>query len=111
VPPRHAGFALIDTGASISAVHEDILKALGIAPVDSIPSHTPHGSGRSFVYPIRASFPSIDVNNYGISRVIGCDLKWTTTDGKQIIMLVGRDLLKYFLMVYNGLGGVVTLAY
>jgi hypothetical protein len=111
IPARQSGFALIDTGASISAIHEDILKGLSIVPIDSIPSRTPSGAGRSFVYPTRVSFPSINVKDYGISRVIGCDLKWQTSDGKEIVMLLGRDLLKHFLMVYNGIGSLVTLAY
>jgi hypothetical protein len=111
IPPRYTGFALIDTGASISAVHEEILKGLDILPVDAIPSRSPHGTSRSLVYPTRVSFPTIAVKDQGISRVIGCDLKWETHDRREIIMLVGRDLLKHFLVVYNGISSVVTLAY
>src|SRR5882757_9170490 len=54
------GYALIDTGASISGIHEDILKQLSIVPIDSIPIGTPSGTGRAFVYPTRVSFPALN---------------------------------------------------
>ena len=49
LPSPIPGHALIDTGASASAVHEQIVLDLGILPIDSIPTHTPYGDGRSFV--------------------------------------------------------------
>jgi hypothetical protein len=111
VPAPVAGYALIDTGASGSAVHEQILLDLGVLPIDSIPTHTPHGPGRSFVYPAKVSFPALNIQGYRFDRLIGCDLKWTTFDGKEITMLLGRDMLKFFLMIYNGVVSDVTLAY
>lgn len=112
VPVPVPGYALIDTGASSSAVHEEVLVAgLGILPIDSIPTQTPHGAGRSFVYPARITFPAMTISDYRMDRLIGCNLKWTTDDGKEVIMLMGRDLLKHFLMVYNGPGSDVILSY
>lgn len=46
-----------------------------------------------------------------MERVVGCNLRWTTPDGKQILVLLGRDILKYFLLVYNGKLSAITLAY
>lgn len=46
-----------------------------------------------------------------MNRVIGSQLSWQTEDGKTVIMLVGRDLLKYFLMIYHGQGSTLTLSY
>jgi len=111
VPAPESGYALIDTGASATSVHEPILEQLSILPIDSIPSVTPSGQGRSFVYPARVSFPSLLVNDMRMDRVLGAELNWQTSDGKTIIMLLGRDLLKFFLMVYNGPSSDVTLAY
>jgi hypothetical protein len=48
-----SGYALIDTGASISGIHEPILGQLSIVPIDSIPLGTPSGTDRAFVYPTR----------------------------------------------------------
>jgi hypothetical protein len=65
----------------------------------------------SRVYPANVTFPAMDVADMPMERVLGCNVKWNTKDGKEIIMLMGRDLLKYFLMVYNGPSSDVTLCY
>src|SRR5262245_3632748 len=111
VPQPISGYALIDTGSSISGIHEAVLEQLGILPIDSIPLSTPAGSGRAFVYPTCVSFPALNVAGCAISRVVGDQLNFETPDGKKIIMLLGRDLLSQFLLVYNGRSSSITLAY
>lgn len=111
VPPPIAGYALIDTGAAISGIHEPILEQLSIIPFDSIPLVTPSGTGRAFVYPTRVSFPALNVQGYTINRVVGSQLNWKTGDGKDVIMLLGRDILAQFLLVYNGKFNLFTLAF
>jgi hypothetical protein len=110
VPPR-AGYALIDTGASLSSVHEPVLQAFRIPPIDRISTQTPHGAGKSMVYPAKISFPGLSIRDLPMDRVVGCDLKWEASDGEEIIMLLGRDLLQGFLLVYNGKRSHITLAY
>jgi hypothetical protein len=111
IPPAVSGYALIDTGASASAVHEQLLMDMGVQPIDSIPNQTAHGAGRSFVYPAKVAFPALNVENYRFDRLMGSQLNWKTKDGKQIIMLLGRDILKYMLLVYNGLSSDIHLAF
>jgi len=111
IPAPVSGWALIDTGASSTAVHEPILEQLSLIPIDSIPTATPDGTGRSFVYPVKVTFPSIQVTDYRMDRVIGSQLNWKTFDNREIIMLLGRDLLRFFLMIYNGRSSAITLAY
>jgi hypothetical protein len=115
IPAAVSGYALIDTGASASAVHEPIFTDFGIQPIDHIPMSTPHTKDqKSFVYPAKIQFPALNLGGGQMLdslRVVGCDLKWTTFDGKEIIMLMGRDLLSFFLMVYNGAQSDVFLAY
>lgn len=115
IPPLVSGYALIDTGASASAVHEDIFTTFGVQPIDHIPMSTPHSRDQhSFVYPAKIQFPGLNLSAETLlatMRVVGCELKWKTFDDKEIIMLMGRDLLKYFLMVYNGVQSDVTLSY
>jgi hypothetical protein len=111
IPPPQSGFALIDTGAFNTAVDQSIFDALGTPAIDTITTYTPHGEGKSPVYPASVSFPGMAVTDMPMERIIGCSLKWATRDGREIIMLMGRDLLQYFLLVYNGPGSDITLAY
>jgi hypothetical protein len=111
VPAPEPGYALLDTGASIYGIHEPILEQLSITPIDSIPLGTPSGDGRAFVYPTRVSFPALNVQGYSINRVVGTQTDWTTAGGKRVIMLLGRDILTQFLMIYNGCFNSVTLSY
>jgi hypothetical protein len=111
VPAPVQGYALIDTGASSTAVDEKIISGLNIIPIDSIPTSTPTGHGRSFVYPAKVSFPGLNLGDVRMDRVIGCELNWQCADGREVIMLLGRDILKHFLMIYNGPGSSISLAY
>src|SRR5882672_8833531 len=85
IPAAASGYALIDTGASASAVHEQLLLDMGVLPIDSIPTQTAHGAGRSFIYPAKGAFPALNVENYRMDRLMGSQLNWATKDGKQII--------------------------
>lgn len=109
IPPPQTGYALVDTGAFATAVDESVFTALGVQFIDTMPTNTPHGPGTSHVYPATISFPGLEVDELAMERVIGCNLKWQTRQGQEIIMLLGRDLLRHFLMVYNGPGSDVTI--
>jgi hypothetical protein len=115
IPTPMAGYALIDTGASSSAVDEKIFTDFGVQPIDHIKMSTPHTKDQwSFIYPAKIQFPGLNLTNEAMLeslRVVGCELRWTTFDNKEIVMLLGRDILRYFLMVYNGVQSDVTLAY
>lgn len=110
IPAPAVGFALLDTGASISGVHEPLLTQMNVQPVDSIPVSTPSGNGRCSIYPAQLAFPALNVTRYSV-RLAGNQLNWTASDGKNVIMLLGRDILFQFLMVYNGPMHSVTLAF
>ena len=111
IPAAVSGFALVDTGAFATAVDESVFVSLGVSHIDEIPTDTAHGPGTSKVYPANVTFPGMNVSDMPMERVVGSKLKWKTRDEKEIIMLMGRDLLQYFLFVYNGLSSDVTLCY
>lgn len=110
VPPPAIGYALVDTGASISGVHEPLLQAMNLQPVDSMQVSTPSGVGQCSIYLARLSLPAMSVMGVSV-RVAGNQLNWTASDGKNVIMLFGRDILHQFLMVYKGKMNSVTLAF
>lgn len=113
IPATVTGFALIDTGAFATAIDEGVLTGLGLTPIDVILTSTPHGPGKSNVYPAEVSFPGLRVVQLPMERVIGCNLNWSagTATSKTILMLLGRDILKHFLLVYNGPESDVTIAW
>jgi predicted aspartyl protease len=111
IPAPQSGFALIDTGAFATAVDQTIFDALSVSPIDKIKTSTPHGEAESPVYPATVTFPGLALTEMPMERIIGCNLKWQNVEGKEIIMLLGRDLLQYFLMVYNGKSADIFLAY
>jgi predicted aspartyl protease len=111
IPPPQSGFALIDTGAFATAVDQTIFDALGVQPIDTIETSTPHGVDQSPVYPATVTFPGLDLNEMPMERIVGCHLKWQNAESKEVIMLLGRDLLQYFLMVYNGKSADIFLAW
>jgi hypothetical protein len=83
---------------------------LNIPAVDSVQIATPSGGGRASVYQAGVALPAINVTGYQV-RVVGNQLNWTTTDGRSVIMLLGRDILSQFLIVYNGKLNTITLAF
>jgi hypothetical protein len=109
-PSAIRGMALIDTGAFATAVDVAVFERLGISPIDKINTSTPHGDGRSDVYPASITFPALQLTDLQMERVIGCKLQWPGEKDSDVLMLLGRDLLKNFLMVYNGVHSDVTLS-
>lgn len=105
VPAPARGKALIDTGASISAVDNSIITSLGVQPVGVIPVHTPSGSTQQSQYPVRFSFPGSGLPDLSVQQAIGSILQ-----AQGIIALIGRDALASVILVYNGPGGNITLA-
>lgn len=105
VPKPIAGKALIDTGASITAVDDSIIISLGVQPVGVTAVHTPSGSVQQNQYPVRFSFPGSGLPGLSVHQAIGSILL-----PQGIVALIGRDALSSVVLVYNGPGGFVTLA-
>jgi len=105
VPSPIAGDALIDTGATISAVDDSVIRELGVAPIDLANVGTGAGLNQQSIYPAR-----FIVSNIGLgiefSQVLGSNLK-----SARIIALLGRDVLSRMILIYNGKAGRLTIAY
>lgn len=97
-----SGYAIIDTGAYASAIDEEILAELEILPIGFKETTSAHGAALSRLFHAVASFPSISLHNVNLRRVLGAHVRTPTRDGKEIIMLVGRDILRHMVMVYDG---------
>jgi hypothetical protein len=107
--PSKQGFALVDTGASISAVDDRVMLALDIPPVNQMETQTPHGLGFSNLYNASASLPEIGLPAVALDRCLGSYLGEPFEDGTEIIMLIGRDILRRCVLTYDGPNGQATL--
>jgi len=114
VPPTpRPGFALIDTGASVSAVDGAVVRDLGVQPVGIASVGTAGGHQQQDLYPARFVFPGTNIPSIEFSRLLGADLSGLRPHGLAgpLLALLGRDILERFVMFYHGPNGMVTLAY
>lgn len=111
VPASISGLALVDTGATMTCVHEPLLTNLGLKPVGLVNSGTAAGPTQQSVYMARLLFPvlgwTVDI------QVAGVDLTGQTPPlipPQSIIALLGRNLLSQTLLIWNGPGGFWTIS-
>jgi len=103
IPQPVSGPALIDTGASVSVVDLSVLRNLNISAIGVASVSTTAGTAQQNLYPARFRLPRAVID---ISAVLGADLT-----PHQIIVLIGRDILSGFLMIYHGPAGRITLVH
>ena len=106
----HVVLGLIDTGASLSALDESIVTALGLAPRNMISIHTPSTGA---AYEKRMTFEALvvlgETSGKPLSKtitVLSCEL---ATQG--FFALIGRDLLQHCRFLYDGPENSFTLEY
>lgn len=106
VPPAVTGLALIDTGASLCSVDESVIQQLGIPSFGYMPVSGVTGASVQNTYPASLSFPGTMLPNVTFFDFIGSPLS-----GLGILVLIGRNVLSSFVLVYNGPGGHMSLSY
>lgn len=106
IPTPHVGLALIDTGASITAVDQQVLGGLGLTPTGVTQVATPGGVVQQPLYACNISFPGTPIPTLPFNVVIGSSLA-----ALGFVALIGRDVLRHFQIVYNGIEGIWTLAF
>ena len=114
IPAPVSGLALVDTGASVSAVDAGCIQQLGVQPVGMVTVGTAGGPQQQMLYPGRFSFPGTNLPSLDFSSLLGADLAAQGVAGPRtgpLVALLGRDLLEHFVLVYNGPQGLFTLAY
>lgn len=104
IPNCIRGDALVDTGASITCVDLLLIKSLGLQPISSGQVLTPQGSAIQGIYPVKIVFAGTSIA-FNLNAVMGSDLS-----GQNIVALIGRDILSYCVIVYNGAFGNFSLS-
>lgn len=104
VPPTVAAQALIDTGATGTVVNPGIVSSLNLNPVGSTLIHTASSSNvRCSQYLVRLHFPTgVVAEALAISAPL---------HGQPIECLVGRDVLRHGVLIYNGYMQHFTLSF
>jgi hypothetical protein len=101
---------LIDTGATRSCVDSKVIASLGVKPIGVAVTGTAGGPVQQYRYPARFRFPGEGLE-IEFSSVIGVNLAGQSIGGRDIIVLLGRDVLSRCILIYNGPGGFFTLAF
>jgi hypothetical protein len=60
------------------------------------------GIAQMGVFPASLSFPELKIPQLEMERVIGCRLGWKSEKDDGFLMLLGRDILRNFLFIYDG---------
>jgi hypothetical protein len=111
IPTPVVGVALIDTGASITAIDGSVVTQLGLNPNGVAMVGTAGGPQQQSTFQARFSFPGTPLLGFEHARVLGCDLAGQTVLNQQpIVALIGRDILSRCVLVYNGSAGVFSLS-
>ena len=105
VPPPVTGYALIDTGASMTCIDDVAAQELRLPVIDvARMASASHHSTDCNVYPIHIDVPGINIK-IGVPRAMGAALK-----SQDLLLLIGRDVLQHGTLFYNGMSGQITFS-
>jgi predicted aspartyl protease len=104
VPAPVTGTALIDTGATRSAIDRSVVARLGLNPIGLVTLGTAGGTSVQALYPLKLVLQQIN-STVEFESVTGCDLGAT-----DLVMLIGRDVLRLRTFTYDGVSGQYSLA-
>jgi hypothetical protein len=112
IPDPISGYAMFDTGASITSVDRRVFERLQLFPVGRTAVTTAAGQQLQSKYPGRLSFPGTPLPERDFAELLGADLSGLQSDtGKSILALLGRDLLMDMILIYDGRHATVTITY
>ena len=105
LPPPLTVSGLIDTGASITVINPRVaesrrLRQTGFALVSAAGSQAQYPE-----YVASLKFPGTDLQSFDLVRVVGCQLP-----RQPIACLIGRDILRKWLVTYNGRASTVRIS-
>lgn len=106
IPQPVRKMMLIDTGASASAIKTGIARELGLTPHGTISISTAsHKSHVCLTYDVDLIF---SIQRVGVQNVRVFETKF---EGQNIDGLIGRDVLRLGVLIYNGYDQSFTLSF
>ncbi|MBI5397599.1 MAG: aspartyl protease family protein [Verrucomicrobia bacterium] len=110
LPKPTVGTALVDTGATSCCIEETVVQSLGLQPVGQVNVSSPNGPKLQNVYVARMTFPGSPIPTLEL-RLIGVQMQPPGGAATGPISLIGRDILRQCVLVYNGPMGSYTMAF
>lgn len=99
--------ALVDTGASLTIINPEIAATCKLRHTDKNKINAVGGKAGEFpAHAASISFPGSDLPSFDVIRVVACPIV------KQpfFACLIGRDILRKWLFVYDGRNGEVQIS-
>ena len=103
LPPQQLR-ALLDTGATISSVDERLARTLNLTVVNSVKQTGIGGEVECYVCLAQIEVPSLQVVFNGRFATLPL-----LEEGHPYSAILGRDILRYFTMQYDGPAGTLTI--
>lgn len=94
--------ALIDTGCTRTAIDKSIVGKLQLPQVGTTKTYTANGIAPATLHPIQIFLPDLNAGQL-LPQAMACDMPGGPP------LLFGTDLLRHFVMIYDGIAGRVTL--
>ena len=101
----HPIHALVDTGATLSCIDEDLASTLKLPVIDEMTIGGASGARKHDVYAARVTIPSLEVEQHGAFAGVGL-----AAGGQLHGVLLGRTFLQGMVMIYDGIRAQVTIA-
>ena len=103
---RMTVLAHLDTGASVTSIDIKLARQIGLLPVGMSRMRTAAGSIRVSTFTIDLQFPSSTLSACADLPVSSCDLGFDLskpwTDARNFGILIGRDAMAHWNIVWNG---------
>jgi len=107
--------ALLDSGASVTGIDDQVLTELQYPPIGIAGLSTPSGTRQTNMYMVKLVIPSRSDPNFPpiIPRIIIDNVRVisVTLSNQPYKALLGRDVLSKMIMIYNGPHALITLGY
>jgi len=105
--------AHFDTGATVTTIAENLAQELGLLPIGEAVVQTAGGPKNAKRYIVDISFPNTQLKGYRLSVndcILRYDAKATELTPKNFGVLIGRDIMSKWNIVWNGPNSTVIIS-
>jgi predicted aspartyl protease len=108
IPNPVSGRALIDTGATISVISNNVIQNLGVNPIGTVLISTAGSSNPTFCYQYDLRIAFADSKGQVVVRILPAGVPLIA---RNIDCLIGRDVLRHSVFIYTGYANTFSLSF